>query len=274
MKTKIILEIGYNHNGNMEIAKQMIDEAATLEVWAVKFQKWAVDELPKWIRNKERNPETSFGETYQEHREALEFSIDQLKELRYYAQDKGLEFICSGKDFASIKALVEDMQIEWLKLPSQRLNEDVIYEYLMDAQRERSFKVMVSTGMAKEEEILKSRWIGSLCECIMHCVSLYPVPLEKCNIGFMAKHSFFNGYSSHEIGGHAVKYAVMLGAEYIERHFTLDKNMKGTDHKMSSDPAEMQRIIEEIQEAEMIRGNGNRVVSKEEIEVKKTYQEF
>lgn len=273
MKTKIILEIGYNHQGDIELAKKMIDEAAKLKIWGVKFQKWDVEGIPENIKNKLRNDKNAFGKTYYEHRKALEFSISQLKELKEYTENKKLKFACSGKDFRSIKLLVENLKCKYIKLPSQRYKDHDIYLYLMKNKIKRNLFIMVSTGMHLENEIPKSRWTTQ-ADVRFHCISDYPAKLEQCDFAFMRKIEFYNGYSSHEKNGIAVKFAVALGAEYIERHFTLDKTAKGTDNAISSDVKEMKKIINEIQLSEKICGDGHRHLSEKELLNRNFYKGF
>jgi sialic acid synthase SpsE len=277
MHTKIIGEVGYNHQGEYDIAKQLIDEAAELGLWAVKFQKWTIDEFPEHIKKKSRNDKNSFGKNYYEHRKKLEFSIRQLKMLKNYAEKQGLEFMCSGKDFTAVKELVE-MGCKYIKLPSQRYKDNDIFKYLYRARGEKRFNILVSTGMNDGEEALRSRWIDC-ADVLFHCISLYPAKPKECELAFGRKlwalrggKSF--GYSSHEDEGKAIKYAVAAGATYIERHITLDKTWKGTDHKLSSDVEEMKRIIKEIEEVEMILGDGKRRMTKKEKEYRAYYRSY
>jgi len=272
METKIIAEICYNHQGHIMTAKQMIDEAAELGLWAVKFQKWDVDGLPDWKKEEERTDENAFGNTYYEHRKKLELSIKQLLKLKKYANDKGLVFICSGKDFISITQLVEN-GFKWIKLPSQRYKDNKIFKYLLANKKKRKLKIIVSTGMRHENEILNSKWIQH-ADVIMHCISLYPAKPEDCNIAFMRKHKFYNGYSSHEDRGKAIVPAVCAGAKYIERHYTFDITEKGSDHAISSDYNEMKNIIKQIEEIEPTLGDGNRNITEKELQVREIYKRF
>jgi sialic acid synthase SpsE len=269
MRTKVIAEIGYNHNGSIEKAIDLIDSAAALGVWAVKFQKWSIDKFPEWLKKQKRQPENSFGDTYYEHRKALEFSIEDHIILKERAKKKGLEYICSGKDFQAVCELVEGVGIEWLKLPSQRLGNNDIKKYLSNFD----IKTMISTGMSTEAEILSNDWIEK-ADAVFHCISLYPAQLSDCDFSWLRENNFYNGYSSHETEGRAVKYAVMLGCDYIERHFTLDKMDKGSDHVISSDEKEMKRIISEIEEAELILGAGGRRLSGNEEKIRDFYKNF
>lgn len=269
MRCKLIGELGYNMNGSIDLAKSMIDELSNLNFWAVKCQKWDIENFPDEVKNKKRNDKHSFGKTYIEHRRALELSIDELLELKEYSEKQGLSFICSAKDFNSLVLLIES-GIDIIKIPSQRLLDKQIIEYI-EPIRDSLF-VLVSSGMHYEVEIIKSYWKHK-ADVFMHCVTDYPVNLNDCDIDFMRKIGY-NGYSSHEFEGRAIKYAVACGAEYIERHYTLDKTMKGADHIVSSDYKEMTRIIEEIKEAEMILGNGKRELNKNEVNNRKFYLGF
>jgi len=272
MRTKFIAEIGYNHNGDEEIARQLIDEAKRLGFFAVKFQKWDLESLPKWKREECRLPENSFGDTYYEHRKFLEFDKKQLTGLKEYAESKGLEFVCSGKNLQAFKDLI-DIKIDWIKLPSQRYSDLDVYEYLISERKKRPFKIIVSTGMMFDYEIINSDWIKE-ADIIMHCISKYPAEILDVNLAWMRSTGFYNGYSSHERGAEAVKYAVILGAEYIERHFTLNKNMKGSDHSISSDPQEIEELFEEIRQVERILGSDRRRPDGDELNVRDTYKKF
>jgi sialic acid synthase SpsE len=126
--------------------------------------------------------------------------------------------------------------------------------------------------MHSDIDIQFSPW-WSVADVMMHCVSLYPAALNTCNLAYMMK-SGFNGYSSHETEGRAIKYAVMCGADWIERHFTFDNTAKGSDHKISSNFEEVERIKREIEEAEEIRGSSVRVLSNEEKKVYEFYGRF
>lgn len=271
MKTKIIAEMCYNHCGNMDYAKSMIDEAASLGLWGVKFQKWDIDAFPEDVKNQVRTDKHAFAKTYIEHRKKLELSIEQLVELKDFAEFKKLVFICSGKDMASLQLLI-DNDIRNIKLPSQRLLDKQMYNYIVN--NSNFFRMLlVSTGMHYENEIKKAEII-KIANVVMHCITDYPAKLNDCDIAFMRTAGIYNGYSSHEFEGRAIKYAVTCGAEYIERHYTLDRTMKGADHIVSSDYNEIKRIIEEIKEAEMIMGSGKRDLNKPELKNREFYLNF
>jgi sialic acid synthase len=268
MNTKLIAELCYNHLGKIDVAKQMIDKAKDCGFWAVKFQKWDYENFPDAIKKQPRNDKNSFGKTYYDHRKSLEFSIDELLQLKKYTEKKELEFICSGKDLTSIKLLIEN-GITNIKIPSQKLLNFEIFDFLQ-WQHEKLF-IIVSTGMHSKDEIISSKY-PTIAKVMMHCVSLYPARLDECNLGWMRQAGIYNGYSSHEIDGAAIKYAVLLGAEYIERHFTLDKTMKGSDQAISSDENDIKKIIAEINEVEKYMTD--RKLTEKEIENRRYYGSF
>lgn len=267
MKTKIFLELCCNHNGSIKIAKDLIEQAAELKVFGIKLQKRDIDGLEESVKNQPRNLSNSFGKNYYEHRKALEFSKSEIKELKSFAEERGLKFSCSAFDLQSAKDLVE-INCKWIKLPSQLLLNKEIYIYLKD---KIDFKVAVSTGMHDYNEIKKSDWYYN-ANIVYHCVSEYPA--ENLNLSSIKKLNKINGYSSHEIAGRAIPYAVLMGLEYIERHFTYDKNAKGSDHKISSDYSEMKKIIEEIEYVEKILGSEDKVLSETELLNRKIYRGF
>ena len=271
MKTKIIAEMCYNWNGEISLAKKMIDEAKALNLWAVKFQKWDIDNFPEEIKNQKRNDKHSFGSTYYEHRKALEPSVECLLELKEYTEYNDMLFFCSAKDYNSLLLLLEN-GISNIKLPSQRLFDKQMLIYIK-SNRNKIRQLAVSTGMHYEEELREAEILG-YSDIVMHCITDYPAKLNDCDIGYMRQSRLYNGYSSHETEGRAIKYAVACGARYVERHYTLDKSMKGADHIVSSDYEEMKRIVNEIKETEMILGSGKRDMNKPELKNREYYLKF
>jgi sialic acid synthase SpsE len=278
LKTRIIAEIGYNHNGSIDRAKELIDEVSKLGLWAVKFQKWEIDNFPEHIREQSRNDEHAYGDNYYEHRKFLELSISEIVELRDYSEKKGLTFICSGKDLLSVRKLIQ-AGIKHVKVPSQRYKSNTIFKLLF-ANKKNGVYAFVSTGMMYGREVLKSRWL-QCADVLFHCVSLYPAPLEKLHFEWMRRlfyirhtHKKSCGYSSHESEGKGIPFAVAIGADYIERHFTLDKTDKGSDHKISSDVKEMKNIIKEIKRIEKYLGDGARPVCDKEWKLREYYRSF
>jgi len=277
MKTHLILETGCNHQGDFNIAKKMIDEASKLNIWAVKFQKRDIESFSKELKNIPRDLNNSFGINYYEHRKVLEFSCEEIKELMEYANQKNLVFICSAFDERSIYDLIK-IECKWIKLPSQLFTNKYFKEILLNIKKSEGTKIIVSTGMHEDEEIFVNSWI-SHADVVLHCISTYPTTLTKMNLNMLQKlkRNVVKeiGYSSHENEGYGIKYAVMCGAKYIERHFTLNKEWKGSDHgTVSSDPPEIERIISDIKWAERILGEGNRKCALKERKVRKIYRGF
>jgi len=262
MRTKIIIEIGCNHNGSVDIAKRMIDDAVKLGAWAVKFQKRDPESMSPGEKLIPRNPDNSFGNNYYEHRKALELSINQIQELSIIAKNQGLETIVSVFDMQSARDCLKE-KFKYIKLPSQFYSHYALNKLLDDAQSCCPVNVIVSTGMHSFSEVVNWQYFDAF-PITLYCRSIYPFELKDFDFNYATslkgrlKNSEF-GYSSHDKEGQAIFYSVLIGAKYIERHYTLDKNMKGSDHKtVSSDFAEMQSIIQDIERAEeMIYSTNN-----------------
>lgn len=272
-KVKLLLECGCNHQGNLETAMSMIEEAARLKVWGIKFQKRDIEAIPDKVKNKKRSLSNSFGETYYEHRKFLEFDIDEIRLLKKMSETKGLKFVCSAFDIKSIKDLIR-VGCKYIKLPSQLLLDKDIANILL--QNKTSYKILVSTGMHEWEEIENCIWLNH-ADVIFHCISTYPAKITEMNletIGNLNSITTANiGYSSHEMEGAGIKFAVLAGAKYIERHFTLNTEWKGSDHgTVSSDVPEIKRIISDIEWAERIRGTQERLCRLKERNVRKVYR--
>lgn len=269
---RIIFEFGCNHNGELDIAKKMIDRAAELGAWGIKLQKRDIESIPEEVGSQKRDKATSFGETYLEHRKALEFSTREMKEIKECAEIAGLRFVCSAFDVKSVDDLLS-IGCQDIKLPSQLYLDMDMYNRLMEA--EESLNIHVSTGMHDFREIENGAWIKD-ADVVYHCTSIYPARVEEANLETIrALREICNGqvgYSSHEVNGIAIPYAVAAGATYIERHFTLDKTMKGSDHgTVSSDQTEMRLIVAQVRAVEAMLGV-KRVVNDREAKTRKVYR--
>lgn len=274
MKTKLVLEAGCNHQGNMKTAHVMIEEAKRLGAFGIKFQKRDLNSIPEEIRDKKRNLSNSFGETYFKHRDALEFNIYEMEELKYYCEGLGINFICSAFDYNSILELI-GIKCRFIKIPSQLYSDEVLYNKIMKLKKDNDFEIWVSTGMHNSEEIFSNKWIKD-ADVLFHCVSVYPACLTRMNLKTIQELSKIRnkvGYSSHENEGLGIKLSIFAGAEYVERHFTIDKEWKGSDHStVSSDIPETERIVSEIKYAEEIIGTSERLCSLKERIVRKIYR--
>lgn len=257
MPVKTILEIGCNHKGDINIAKKMID-IATNQCGAdvVKFQKRCNKELlsPEQYNAPHPVPENSYGKTYGEHREFLEFNLDQNKELMDYCNSKGIEYSTSVWDTTSAKQ-ISSINPRMIKIPSASNLHFEMLEYLCD---NFDGDIHLSLGMTTHEEEDK---IINFFEnkgrnkdlVIYSCTSGYPVPPEDiCLLEITRiKNKFADrvkaiGFSGHHIGNYPDVAALALGATYFERHFTLDKNWKGTDHSASLEPSEAEELIKAL----------------------------
>ena len=256
MRTKIILELCCNHQGSINIAKQMIDDAHLLGAWGVKLQKRDVEAIPDKLKNTTRSPLNSFGGTFYEHRKALEFSVKQMLELKEYIESKKMRSLVSVFDELSAKQMLA-VGYEYIKLPSQLYSNENLVKLISDKTK----KLIGSTGMHTLNEISEFKY-NDCYNILFFCRSLYPCNLSEIKLGnFLKFKNIINkqtkktkiGYSSHDIEGIGIKYAVLLGAEFIERHYTMDKTWIGSDHStVSSDFEETQKIIKEIEYIETV----------------------
>lgn len=270
----VIAEAGLNHNGSLDIARKLIDVAAVAGVDAVKFQKRTVDILAiKAVLDSPDDRFPEFGKTYRDIREHLEFDAHEYRELKRYTESKGLDFMVTAFDTVAVDFL-EDVGIESFKLASHSLTNIELLEYLAS----KSKPTVLSTGMADLDEIdravaiFKSR---NAPLALMHCVSAYPTPLSECNLEMLdvlrQRYQLVTGYSGHEIGYLPSVIAVAMGAQLIERHFTLSKTMTGFDHKMSLEPDELIAMVRDIRAVPGIRGTGHKEISATEWITRRKY---
>lgn len=251
---KIIAEIGCNHKGDLNIAKDMIMTAATYcKTDCVKFQKRCNKEL---LSTEEYNaphphPENSYGETYGAHREFLEFTVDQHRQLQLWCNNFGIIYSTSVWDLTSAKDIVA-LQPKFIKIPSAvNLNQPML-QYLCN---NFSGDIHLSFGMTtkdEEEKIIQFFEDYRRAEnlVIYSCTSGYPVPFEDvCLLEIVRMKESYGrrvkaiGFSGHHLGIAVDAAAVALGAEYIERHHTLDRTWKGTDHAASLEPDGVRKLV-------------------------------
>lgn len=250
----IIAEIGCNHKGDMEIAKELIMTAATYcKADVVKFQKRNNKELlsEEEYNAPHPNPSNSYGSTYGEHREFLEFTLEQHKQLKAWCDEFGIEYSTSVWDVTSAKEIVS-LQPKLIKVPSAcNLNKKML-EYLCDNFQG---EIHLSFGMTtkQEEENIVSYFESKNRNkdlVIYSCTSGYPVPFEDiCLLEITRLRKAFEnrvkavGFSGHHLGIAVDSAAVALGAEWIERHYTLDRTWKGTDHAASLEPDGVRKLV-------------------------------
>lgn len=280
-KPVIIAEIGCNHIGDMAIAKKMISIASVFcQVDAVKFQKRCIREClsPEEYNAPHPNMANSYGKTYGEHREFLEFTLEQHRELKEFCEENKIIYSTSVWDLTSAME-ISSLAPEFIKVPSAcNLNRDLL-SCLCD---EFSGKIHLSLGMTsreEEEKIIsffdKKKRIGDLV--IYSCTSGYPIPFEDVCLGELVRlrKSYADkvdavGFSGHHLGIAVDAAAVALGAQFIERHFTLDRTWKGTDHAASLEPDGMRRLARDCRAVSMaLKCKNSEILPIEEIQRKK-----
>ncbi len=272
MKTFIIAEAGVNHNGNVNLAKKLIDIAVEAGADAVKFQTFKAENVisanaPKAEYQKKT---TAKDESQLEMVKKLELSFEDFKELKEYCEKKRIMFLSTPFDTESARFL-KDLGLEIFKIPSGEITNYPLLKEIGSYKK----KVILSTGMADLGEIedaldvlIKS---GTKREniTVLHCNTEYPTPYEDVNLRAMLtiKEALKVdvGYSDHTLGIEIPIAAVAMGAKIIEKHFTLDKNLPGPDHKASLEPNELKDMIKAIRNIEKALGNGIKKPSKSEV---------
>ncbi|WP_029153133.1 N-acetylneuraminate synthase family protein [Microbacterium gubbeenense] len=253
----VIAEIGLNHNGSVEIAKQLIDVAADAGANAVKFQKRTPEiATPEHMRDTPR--ETPWGTmTYLEYRHRVEFGRDEYIEVGDYATMRGLEWFASPWDVPSVEFL-EDLGVVAHKVASASVTDIE----MLDALRETGKPVILSTGMSTMDEIDRAvETLGTNNLVILHATSTYPMEPEEANMRMIPvlRDRFAGvpvGYSGHERGLQISLAAVAMGAVAVERHITLDRTMWGSDHAASLEPGGFATLVRDIRIIEAARGDG------------------
>ena len=254
MKTPIIIaEIGCNHKGDINIAKEMIEIAATYcKVDIVKFQKRCNKELltPDEYNAPHPNPDNSYGKTYGEHREFLEFTLEQHRQLKAWCEEYGIVYSTSVWDLTSAKEITS-LNPQLIKIPSAcNLNKPML-QYLCDNFHGEIHLSFGMTSKAEEESIVSFfEQNGRAKDVVLYnCTSGYPVPFEDiCLLEITRMRKQYGkrvkaiGFSGHHLGIAVDAAAVALGAEFIERHYTLDRTWKGTDHAASLEPDGVRKL--------------------------------
>ena len=266
--TFIIAEIGINHNGDIEIAKKLIDVAKEAGCDAVKFQKRTPELcVPKDQRNKPK--ETPWGDmTYLEYKKRMEFGAKEFQEIQNYCDDKEMIWFASPWDIPSVEFL-EGFGVPCYKIASASLADEKLLERIKDTGK----PVLLSTGMSTMEEIDKAvNILGKDNLVLLHCNSSYPCKSEEINLKVMQtlkyRYEVLVGYSGHEEGVFPAPAAVMLGADVIEKHITLDRSMWGTDQAASIEPQGLKTIIRDVRRAEIILGDGVKKVYESEMPIR------
>lgn len=257
-KTVIIAEIGENHLGDMDLARRMVVEAAGAGVDIVKFQSYRADDVAP------DDPERDWFAKVQ-------LPDDVHFELKRLAKDHGVEFMSAPFTVGRARFLCESLGLRKIKIASS----EMLNFPLLDYVAEHSGTVFLSTGLATLDEVAAAldhlRRVPVVY--VLHCVTSYPTPDEDANLrAIQTLQSAFPerlaGYSDHTVGIAAPVAAVALGARAIEKHFTLGKDLPGTDHILSADPDELRRMVEMIRRVPTLMGNAQKHPTAKETEVR------
>jgi N-acetylneuraminate synthase len=261
MSIFIIGEIGINHNGDLEIAKSLIDVAKEAGCDAVKFQKRTID-LVYTQESLDAPRESPWGNTQRQQKEGLEFGKEEYDAIDKYCKNKGINWFASAWDIDSQKFL-RQYDLKHNKVASPMIvSQDLLHEVANEKKH-----TFISTGMSTLEYIDKAVKIFKDATCpyeLMHCVSTYPMQDEDANLNCIntlkERYKCNIGYSGHEVGM-AISYAAAaLGITSLERHITLDRAMYGSDQSASVEPSGLRNLVGAIRKIEKAMGDGNKTV--------------
>lgn len=264
----VIAEIGHNHQGNIESAIKLIQSAAHAGASAAKFQKRDNKTLftPE-LYNQPYNSENSFGETYGKHREALEFGVEEYKICIAEAQRVGITFFATAFDFRSADFLSE-MDMPAFKIASGDLQNLPLLKYVAKLNK----PMIISTGGSNFQMIQNAvetiRTVHNQV-AILQCTASYPAKYEHLNLKVISKLMDLYpenviGYSGHDNGIAMAVVAYTLGARIVEKHFTLNRTLKGTDHVFSLEPQGMQKMVRDLKRSALALGDGEKIIYADE----------
>ncbi len=274
MSIFIIAEVGINHNGSIDIAKQLIDAAKVAGADAVKFQKRDLDSVyTQELLNSPR--ESPWGTTQRDQKARLEFGEEEYDEIDRYCKEKDIKWLASAWDITS-QFFLRKYNLDYYKVASAMIP----YNELLKIIAEEKKYTFISTGMSTTTEIEKVVNIFTKAGCpfeLMHCISTYPMATEDANLKCIQtlrdKFKCNVGYSGHE-AGLAVSYAAAaLGISSLERHITLDRSMYGSDQSASVDPNGFRQLVGTVRKIELAMGDGVISVLDKEIPIAKKLRE-
>jgi N-acetylneuraminate synthase len=268
MSLFVVAEIGINHNGDLEIARQLIDVAVDAGADAVKFQKRTLDLVyTKEFLDSPR--ESPWGTTQRDQKQGLEFGAREYGEIDQYCRDHGIKWYASAWDLESQKFL-RQFDLEYNKIASAM----IVYSDLLREVASEGKYTFISTGMSTLRDIDNAVEIFTRARCpfeLMHCVSTYPMQDEDANLMRMVKlrerYKCKVGYSGHEVGLSVSCAAVALGATSLERHITLSRAMYGSDQAASVEPAGFRQLVGAVRKIEKATGNGSMEANPKEIPI-------
>lgn len=270
----IVAEAGVNHNGNVALGKKLIDLAKDAGADAVKFQTFKTEKIVTSYAEKAgyQKETTGVSELQYEMLKKLELKDEEFMELFNYAKKRSVIFLSSAFDRESVD-LLNDLGVPAFKIASGEITNFPLLKYVAEKRK----PVILSTGMSTISEIgdaLKViRENGTKDIVLLHCVTSYPAKKEEANLkvieSLRQKFKLPIGFSDHTLGITIPIAAAALGAVIIEKHFTLDKNLPGPDHKASLEPNELKEMINAIRDVEKALGNGVKKLTKQEKEIRK-----
>lgn len=275
MSVYIIAEAGVNHNGSLELAKKLCDAAKYAGVDAVKFQTWKTEKICTQEVELASYQETNISEKEQSQFEmlkALELSYNQFAELQAYCNSIGVEFLSTPDEEDSL-AFLMSLNLPFVKVGSGEITNIPYLRKIASYGK----PVILSTGMSTLAQVATAYdtllAVGAPVVQLLHCTTNYPCPKDEVNLRAMQtlKEAFkcTVGYSDHTMGIEIPVAAVAMGAEVIEKHFTLDRTMDGPDHKASLEPDELKAMVDAIRNVEIALGDGIKRPNKSEQEISK-----
>jgi len=263
--TYIISEIGINHNGDMELAKELIQKSKQSGCDAVKFQKRDIESV--YTKEELDTPrESPFGTTTREQKEGIEFSIEQYKELEQFCRELELDFIVSCWDLKSLKLVEENLNVKYHKVASAMATDREFLETLHYTGK----PIILSTGMCTEEEVDAALDILRNTEYVLACTSTYPTKAEELNLKYVQtlKEKYPGvkvGFSNHYNGIDACVGSIVFGAECVEFHITKDRTMYGSDQPASIQDSD--DLVDAIRKMELMIGDGIKKVYDTEVPI-------
>ncbi len=255
----VIAEVGINHNGDMGMARSLIDAAVDTGADAIKFQSFIIEELVTASAPKAEYQEGSTGESQRKMLEPYELSPEQHRELQSYCEKHGITFLSTPFDSQSL-ALLDDLDVPAIKVGSGELTNTPFLREIAEIDR----PMIVSTGMSTIEEVEAAVEAIRTAStdvplALLHCVSLYPTDINLANLRTMqAMDDRFDvpiGFSDHTTQVETMGFAVAMGATIVEKHLTLDRSLPGPDHEASLEPDELDRAIDIVRNAERAKGS-------------------
>ena len=261
----VIAEIGINHNGDIDLAKELIDMAHTSGCDAVKFQKRNVEEVYS-TEELDKPRESPWGTTTREQKHGIEFNIVQYKELEEYADEKGLDFIVSCWDLDSLQEVEDNLNVKYHKVASALATDKDFLEALHYTGK----PIILSTGMCTDEQVDAALKILKHTEYVLACTSTYPTKEEEVNLNYIntlkEKYPYLSvGFSNHYNGLAACIGATALGAECLEFHITKDRTMYGSDQVASIES--VNELMVSVRKIEKMLGDGKKVVYDSEVPI-------